>query len=364
MKNFILKFFVIVSSVIFTLVSCKDKTEKTQVSIKSITESVYASGIIKSKNQYQAYATVNGIIEEVFINEGDTVKKGQKILSISNETQKLNKENAALSAQFSDNKNNQGKLNDALQLVELAKIKLRNDSSLFYRQKNLWEKSVGSKIDLDQKELNYQNSKSNYFSSKIKYEDLKRQINFSSQQSKKNLEISNKLENDFTLKSEVDGIVYSLLKSKGEMVSLQTPLAVIGDASDFILEMQVDEYDIFKIKTGLNVLVTLDSYKGQVFEAKVSKIYPIMNERSKSFLVEALFVSPPPTLLPNISFEANIVLKTKEKALIIPRNYLVNDSTVLNINGEKTQIKTGLKDYQNVEIISGINSGDEIQKPK
>ena len=364
MKKSKFNIFLLVSSEIFTVIACKDKTEKTKPKITSITESVYASGTIKSKNQYQAFATVNGIIEEIFVDEGEKVKKGQKIMSISNETQKLNKENAALSAEFSDNKNNQGKLNDALQLVEFSKMKMRNDSSLYFRQKIIWDKNVGTKIELDQKELAYQNSKSNYFSAKTKYEDLKRQIEFSSRQSKNNLEISNKLESDFTLKSEIDGTIYSLLKSKGEIVSPQVPLAVIGESNEFLLEMQVDEYDIFKIKIGQNVFVTLDSYKGKVFEAKVSKIYPIMNERSKSFLVEALFVSPPPSLLPNISFEANIVLKTKENALLIPRNYLLNDSTVLNINGEKVHIKTGLKDYQNVEIISGINSGFEIQKPK
>jgi len=364
MKIQLLSYSILLFAASLFLITCKDNKEKTKPTIKSITESVYASGIIKSKNQYQAFATVNGIIQEIYVNEGDTLKKGQKILLISNETQKLNKENALLSAQFSDNKNNQGKLNDAQQLVELAKIKLRNDSSLFFRQKVLWEKNVGSKIDLDQKELNYQNSKSNYFSSQTKYEDLKRQIDFSSSQSKKNLEISSKLENDFTLKSEIDGVVFSILKTKGEMVSLQTPLAIIGDASEYILEMQVDEYDIFKIKIGQFVYVTLDSYKGQVFEAKVSKIFPIMNERSKSFLVEAEFINPPPTLLPNISLEANIVLKTKENALIIPRNYLVNDSTVLDANGGKISIKTGLKDYQNVEIIEGLRPENEIIKPK
>ncbi|MFN5793915.1 MAG: RND transporter, partial [Bacteroidota bacterium] len=109
MKINLLSIFCFAASLL--LIACKDNSEKTKPTTKSITESVYASGIIKSKNQYQAFATVNGIIQEIYVNEGDTLKKGQKILLISNETQKLNKENALLSAQFSDNKNNQGKLN-------------------------------------------------------------------------------------------------------------------------------------------------------------------------------------------------------------------------------------------------------------
>jgi multidrug efflux pump subunit AcrA (membrane-fusion protein) len=127
--------------------------------------------------------------------------------------------------------------------------------------------------------------------------------------------------------------------------------------------MQVDEYDIIKIKKDQLVYITLDSYKGKVFEAKVSKINPIMNERSKTFLVEATFINQPEVLYPNITFEANILLQTKYKAILIPRNYILNDSIVMKKNGDKITVKTGLKDFQKIEIISGITADDELIKP-
>jgi hypothetical protein len=89
-----------------------------------------------------------------------------------------------------------------------------------------------------------------------------------------------------------------------------------------------------------------------------------MNERSKTFLVEATFVKAPEILYPNISFEASIVLKTKAKALLIPRNCLMRDSLVIKGNGDTAVVKTGLKDYQKIEILSGLNSDDEIIIPK
>ena len=94
------------------LFACKSKVEKTKPTLESISESIYASGIVKSKNQYQAFAMVNGIVENIFVSEGDSVKKGDAILSISNQTQKLSKESAELAAQFSDINANQGKLNE------------------------------------------------------------------------------------------------------------------------------------------------------------------------------------------------------------------------------------------------------------
>ena len=342
---------------------CKSKVEKIKPTIESISESIYASGTVKSKNQYQAFAPVNGIVENVFVSEGDTIKKGESILSVSNEAQRLSKENAELAEKFSDLNANQGKLNEAKLLVELAKNKMKNDSALFFKQKMLWQQQVGTSVELEQRELVFQNSKTAYYSSQVKLNDLKRQLDFTSSQSKKNLLISTKLENDYTLKSEIDGIVYSISKSKGEIVGVQTPLAVIGDAKNFILEMQVDEYDILKIKKGLMVLVTLDSYKGKVFEASVTKINPLMNERSKTFLVEAEFLKQPELLYPNITFEANIVLQSKEKALLIPRNFVQNDTLVFKSNGDKVVVKTGLRDYQKIEILSGISAEDELIKP-
>jgi multidrug efflux pump subunit AcrA (membrane-fusion protein) len=345
------------------LFSCKSKTESIKPSIEPISESIYASGIVKSKNQYQAFASANGIVEDIFVSEGDFVKKGTPILSISNETQKLNRDNAKLAADYADYNANKEKLNEAALVIDFAKNKMLNDSTLYVRQKNLWQQQIGSKVEFEQRELAYQNSRLAYYSAKVKYDELKRQLTFSSSQSKKNLLISSKLESDYTLKSEIDGIVYSLSKSKGEIVGLQSAVAVIGDAKNFILEMQVDEYDIIKIKKDQLVYITLDSYKGKVFEAKVSKINPIMNERSKTFLVEAAFINQPEVLYPNITFEANILLQSKEKALLIPRNYLLNDSIVMKKNGDKVTVKTGLKDFQKIEILSGITADDELIKP-
>ncbi|MCX6186446.1 MAG: efflux RND transporter periplasmic adaptor subunit [Bacteroidetes bacterium] len=357
------KCYVFLILLISIFVSCKQKIEKTKSSVANISESIYASGTIKSKDQYLAFATVNGIIDNILVSEGDSVKVGTPILSISNEAQRLGKENAELAARFSDFNVNQDKLKEAKLFIELALNKLKNDSALYFRQVALWQQQVGSKVELEQRDLNYQNAKTAYFSANVKYQDLKRQLDFTSSQSKKNLLISSKLERDYTLKSEIDGVVYELLKAKGEQVGLQTPLAVIGNCQHFILEMQVDEYDIFKIQKGLKVLVTMDSYKGKVFEAYVSKIYPFMNERSKTFLVEAEFEQRPKVLYPNVTFEANIILQTKPQAILIPRNYLLNDSIVIKSNGEKVIVKTGLKDYQKIEIISGVNADEELLKP-
>lgn len=356
--------FIVLALFTFLYSGCSEKKESIKPVYKSITSSIYASGTVKSLHQYEAFATVNGIVQDVFLEDGDLVKIGTPILSINNETQRLNNENAKLAAEFSDFNANQGKLNDAKLRMDLALNKMKNDSAMYFRQLNLFKQSIGTKVELEQKELNYENAKSLYYSSVVNYNDLKRQLKFNSEQAKRNLKISSKLQNDFILVSEVNGKVYSISKEKGEIVNTQTPLAILGDAKRFILEMQVDENDILKVNLNAKVFVTMDSYKGKVFEAKVTKVKPLMNEKSKTFLVEAVFINQPENIYPNLSFEANIEIETKNKALLIPRNYLVNETFVVKKDGTKVKVQTGLKDYEMVEILSGITVNDELILPE
>ena len=101
--------------------------------------------------------------------------------------------------------------------------------------------------------------------------------------------------------------------------------------------------------------VTLDSYGEQAFEAKVTRIVPFMDERSRTFKVEAKFVERPPTLFPNLTAEASIVLQVKENALRIPASYVVDDAFVLTGADTRTAVKLGLRDMQFVEVVSGID---------
>jgi biotin carboxyl carrier protein len=252
------------------------------------------------------------------------------------------------------------KLNQAQTEMEVAKLKLENDLSLLDRQKKLWSGEIGSKNELEQRELAYKNSMALYNASKLKWNDLKKQIDFQSKQTEKSAAISSTSMNDYIVKSEIAGRIYSLSKEKGEMINTQTPIAIIGDANKFYIELQVDEYDISKLVKGQKIIISMDSYKGQTFEAELEKIYPLMNEKSKSFKVDAVFINQPQNLFPNLSAQANIILEVKEKVLTIPRSFLIDNEYVYLANKEKRKVKIGLMDYEKVEIVSGLTIKDAL----
>ena len=353
----------IIIGVIASAYSCNTKSTFIYPTVEKITNTVYASGTVKSKGQYQVYSKVNGIIKDLNVKEGDLVSKGQVIMTLSNEAQALSYENAKQLAEYSSTVSNKEKLQQAKTEMEVAKLKVNNEASLLERQRKLWAQEIGTKNELEQRELAYQTALSIYDASKLKFNDLEKQIEFQSQQTKKTAAISSLNMNDYIIRSELSGKIYSIAKEKGEMVSTQSPIAIIGDAKEFIIELQVDEYDISKIKSGQQILISMDSYKGQVFSGIVHKVYPLMNEKSKSFKVDAIFTKQPENLYPNLSAEVNIIIEVKDKALTIPRNYLLAGDSVLIDNHKKIKVVTGLKDYEKVEIISGVTDKEKLYKP-
>jgi multidrug efflux pump subunit AcrA (membrane-fusion protein) len=336
---------------LFLLSACQSQPDSIKPVRQTITESVYGSGVIVSENQYRVFATVSGIVNEVFADEGAELEIGSPILSIANDAQQLLADNAKLSAEYNAVNFNRGKIEEAKLLVDLTKSQMENNASLLERQQNLWSQNIGSKVQLEQRTLALAQSKTNYASAKEKLKALDKQLKYLSKQAENNLLISNKNSSDYLVKSKIKGKVYQMNLIKGEIVTPQTPIAIIGDDKKYLLEMQIDEYDIVAIQLGMPVLVVLNSYKDTVFNAVISKINPIMNVQSKTFTIEAEFVQAPKVLYPNISFEANVLINTKKDALLIPRNYLLNDSIVENKSGEQLIVKTGLKDYQMVEIL-------------
>jgi HlyD family secretion protein len=235
---------------------------------------------------------------------------------------------------------------------------------LLERQKRLRDQGIGTAVELEQRQLAFENSKTAYETSRFRYGDLRREIDFNERSASKNLAITKALESDLVLKSEIKGRVYAILKEKGEMVTAQTPLAVVGSATEYILEMQVDEYDIVNVSRGQRILVSMDSYRGQTFEAIVTKVNPIMDGQSKSFTVEGIFVDEPKVLYPNLTLEANIIIQSRENTLTLPRAFIINDQYVLKSSGDTLAVRLGIKDYQKAEILDGVDENIQLIKPQ
>ncbi|MFE3848470.1 efflux RND transporter periplasmic adaptor subunit [Flavobacterium sp. LB3P45] len=351
---------------LIAILSCsKKENQETKPTLGNVTESVYASGVIKAEGQYTVFSTVNGTLQKINVTSGESIHKGQSLFELESEKADLNTENARLAYQLSQQSNSfiQDKIAEMEMKVQSARDKLTLDESIYNRNTVIKNQGGISEVDFERVELAFKSSKVNYEATKKQLAQLKIQLKNDQNRNNINLKISQKSQNDFTIKSALSGELFDVLVKEGALITTQVPLAIIGKADSFLLELEVDENDMVRVNIGQQALVTMDSYRGQVFEATIDKIYPIMQQRSRTFKIEAHFVNPPKKMYPNLTTEANIVIKTKKNAMTIPKSYLIQDRYVLVNKDEKRNVKIGLSDYQKVEILEGLKAEETIYKP-
>lgn len=357
--------FFLTTLLVFIFSACEGDREAIQPEVIDLTESVYASVEVYPVDMVSVYPSRPGILEGIFIDEGDSVFNGQVMATIVSENIKINKENARIGFDLAREKL-KGK--DAVLSALRNEIKIKEeqvllDSINYFRQKKLREKKIGSEMELEQRKMNYDLSRSQLKSLRINYKQTQLELQSAYQQNANAVEsASNELE-DYEVRSVLDGKVYQVFKKEGEFIGTQQPLATIGKAEEFLVELMVDEVDVARIRVGQTGMVSLEAYSDSVFEVMVTKIYPFKDERTQSFKIEARFVNPPEVLLPGMSGEANIIISKKKNALTIPLEYLYDNNKVLTKEGE-VEVKTGLRNLERVEILSGLTAEDEILKPK
>ena len=358
--------YVVIFTIVYTLLSCNQKEEGILPTKGNITESIYASGVIKAEDQYVVYSTNSGILKKINVTVGQPIVKGQLLFEIENDKAELNTENARLTYQLSVNSNSfvQDKILESELKIKSLKDKMEFDKSIYERNYRLKVQNVIAEVEFEKAELAYKTSKLSYQSAKKQLSQLKLQLQNEQKKNNINLRINQKSQSDFNIKSDLSGQLFDILVKEGTLISPQIPMATIGKKNSFLLELNVDEKDMVRLKLKQEVLVSMDSYKNQTFEATIDKIYPIMDERSRTFKIEAHFVNPPQKLYPNLSAEANIVIQTKKNTLIIPKSYLMKDDSVLVDENVKRKVKIGLSDYQKVEILEGLKAEEIIYKPK
>lgn len=342
------------------LPSCKKK-EGIVPTIGAITESVYASGFVKAEEQYNVVSSVPGTLSKIYVKVGDSVRKGDPVFAIKNTVSEFAIENSQLALRRAEE--NRKKIPEMVRQLELLELKYKQDSVMFARQGKLWDQGVGTKVQVEQAELVFKGTKTEYLNLTTQLSQLNTALKLDQEMASNNVRIAKENAEGFVVRSAVDGRVFTIFPKEGEGISPQTVMAIIGKQDRFLIEIQVDENDIARIQEGQEVFVTMDSYKDSVYKAIVSMIYPIMNEKTGTFTVEGTFTKAPPRIYPHLNLEANIFLGRRTNAMIIPREYLIDETYVLTEGEKKIKVNVGLKNFEFAEILGGLNKTQKIVKP-
>lgn len=331
---------------------------------KDITQAVYASGKVLPLNHYIVYSKYPGYVEKIFAKTGDTVAIHTPLIAIRNESNELSINSASnlveLAGKNADE--NGPMLSAAREEMSATRARYELDSITFKRNVSLQKEDAISQQIFDQSKAQLDISRSTYLKAKENYKSLRERLAIEYRNAVNQSGAQQSIRGDYRLLSAVAGKVYDVLPEVGDLVTTQTPLLEIGDATTFEVELSIDETDIGLVKTGQKVIFGIDAYPGQPFEGILKELFPKVMSSSKSSRAKATIESVAgKELYSGMSVEGNIIILTKKSCLVIPREYLKNDNFV-QVKGESNlrKIVKGIEDLQYIEVLEGLSEQETI----
>ncbi|HAS40641.1 MAG TPA: efflux transporter periplasmic adaptor subunit [Microscillaceae bacterium] len=336
------------------------KTEKPFV--QDIIKKSVATGSIVPRREVQVKPQVSGIIEELYVEAGERVKKGQIIARVR-VVQNLDGRNRDMIG-----------INTAQGNLQNAQINYNNAKIEHDRNKQLFDQKVISQQEFNRFKLDLQVRKQSLDAAK---DNLKL-----TQQGA--LQRAGNVANDIF--STVDGILLDVPVRVGSSVIERnnfnegTTIATVADMNNLVFEGKIDESEVGKIKEGMDLNLTIGAIEDKVFQAKLEYISPKgkTEEGAIKFDIRAkLILSKEDKLRAGYSANADIVLAKRVKVLAIKEKLLqfekaktkgAKDKPYVEVETGKQKfkrvdIKTGISDGINIEVVKGLKKTDKIKIP-
>jgi multidrug resistance efflux pump len=339
------------------LTACGKKTQETTPIRKDVIETVFASGILEAKNTYTLKAQTDGYLSAVNFEEGNIVNSGQVLAVVDNKESGFNQESAKdlFDIAQSNTQSNAPALLQAQNAINLNKQKMEQDFVQLQRYKKLWEDNSIAKIDLENSELQYKTSKTNYESSLENYKQLKQQAEQQVISNKAVKEVNTIVLGKNQIKAQKSGKIYKKYKQIGDYVTRGEAIALIGEPSEIYAKVNIDESNINRIKVGQEALVQLNTNKDKTYRGTVAEIYPAFDENTQSFICKITLNEALDFTIVNTQLQSNITVATTKNALLIPRNFVDFGGNVeIKDQKEKVKITTKFASSDWVQVLSGI----------
>jgi len=282
---------------------------------------VELQGNVTTKENIVIYPEFSGVLQQVFVKEGQKVSKGQSLAKI---------DDGGLSQQVSQ-----------LEIqTELAK-------TTYDRQKRLWDQKIGSEIQ--------------FLQAKTNYEAQQKAVNQIKEQIGKTI-----------VRAPFSGTIDDVLTDQGTVVAPgQSQLFRLVSLKNMYVETDVPERYVANITPGKNVELSFPIL-GKTMQAKVRQTGDFINPANRTFKVEVTVPEKDKTIKPNLTAKLKINDYTNPKAILIPQSiisenaqgdqyvYTVTDKAENTATAKRTLITTGKTQGDKIEVLSGLENEAEL----
>jgi len=287
-----------------------------KLSFEEFNHYIDVNGVVEAINAAYISPEINGQVKEIFVKEGQYVKKGQLLLRINSSVTK-----------------------STLKEVETS-LELAN--TVYEKQSQLWEKNIGSELD-------YLQAKNNMESLESRLETLQAQIDMA------------------TIKAPINGIIDEILVKEGELAIPGMQMIQLVNLNDLFVNADVSEAYITKVKKGEMVILEFPSYPDIVMEVPVHRTGNVVKSANRTFKVQLKIKNINDQIKPNVLARIKINDYTSENALLVSSIIVKQDlkgSYVFVANGDNTAnkvyIETGMSYMDLTMVTTGLSVGDRV----
>lgn len=356
------------------------EVEVTRIAPIDIIETVSATGKIQPEVEVMLSSEVSGEIIELPVREGQQVEKGDLLVKVNPDIYQSNLERS------------QAGLQNVRAGLAQAEASLREAKANYERNQPLFEKGIISKAEWDRIVSAYEVAQANRQSAFYNVQSSAASVN----EARENLGRTN-------IYAPMSGTISSLSAELGERVvgtqqMAGTEIMRVADLSNMEVEVDVNENDIVKVSIGDSTIVEVDAYLGQEFKGVVTEISNSANssltadqvtnfkvkvriiEESYSHLLEGRPENYSP-FRPGMTATVDIITNRREDVIGVPISAIVikSDTTSTGSGGAATSnqkfetvfvkkgneaklrvVETGIQDDRNIEITSGLESGEMV----
>ena len=306
-----------------------------------------ATGSVIPRREIEIKPKVSGIVEEIFIEPGDHVKKDQLIARVKIIPDMIN-------------------LNNAESRVKRAEIQLEEAKKNYLRYKELYTQQVIPE--------------SEYLTYEIAWKTASEELNAAEDNLELIREGATKKAGQATntlIRSTIEGMVLDVPVEEGKSVIESntfndgTTIATIADMGEMIFEGKVDESEVGKIREGMDLILSIGAIDQEKFSARLERISPKGVEENGAIQFEIradVQLKEDQFIRAGYSANADIVLERKDQVLAINESLLKFDGDTAYVEVEtspqtfeKRIVKTGLSDGLVIEILEGLTADEKIK---
>ena len=323
--------------------------KEVEVTQGTIVEKAVAVGQIQPRQKFEVKSKISGIVRRTLVEVGDTVKAGDPLFEIAPTPTPL-------------------EATEVDRRVESAQASFRRAQSEFERANELAASGVLPQSEVDSKREAYELGRVALQKAQQDRELVRRGS------------ISTGAAKESIIRAPAAGTILTRLVNEGDpivpLTSYQpgTEMATVADMSDLIFKGTVDEIDVGKLSVGMQARIKVGALPSDVVTGRLSRIAPqaLQEEGATLFNVEIeLEPGQNITLRAGYSANADVIIREKTNVLVVPERLVSfedgGNKTLVELpqadpkaEPKKVEIKTGISDGLNIEVVSGLKKGDKV----